>query len=94
MSLFDKPKKLSAPNELGYQFGIAEDLTEYAHNEQYGWGGTMPGVKITVYEIWKDNHREGWMLIDEKTGNPLKDYDDYESCCVGIDQYKLADKIK
>ena len=94
MSLFDKPKKMSAPNELGYQFGIADDLTEYAHKEQHGYGGTMPSVKITVYEIWKNDQREGWMLIDENTSDPLEDYDDYEACCVGIDKYKLAAKFK
>lgn len=94
MSLFGKPKNLSKPNELGYQFGIAEDLTEYAHREQNNWGNILPSIKITVYEIWKDDHRDGWMLIDEETGSPLKDYTDYESCAVGIDQYKVAAKLK
>lgn len=94
MSLFDKPQKLSEPNELGYQFGIAEDLTDYAHRKQNNWGNNLPSVKITVYEIWKDDHREGWMLIDEKNGNPLEDYTSYEACLCGIDKYKLAAKLK
>ena len=54
MGFLDKPK-LSEPNELGFQFGINESLTEYAHKKQPQWGGSsLPSVKITVLEVWKD----------------------------------------
>ena len=92
MSLFDK-RKLSEPNELGYQFCIADDLTEYAHKEQNNWGNILPPVKITVLEIWKNDTRAGWLLIDEETNDVLKDYADFEATAVGIDQYKIAAKI-
>ena len=87
--------KLSEPNELGYQFGINKSLTEYAHASQPKWGGgDMPSVDITVLEVWKDNKFEAYLLVDEKTNKELKDYTDFESAAVGIDQYKLAKKLK
>lgn len=94
MSLFKKPEKLSEPNELGYQFGIADDLTEYAHKEQQNYGTTLPPVKITVLEVWKNDKRESWLLMDELTNSPINYYDNFEACAAAIDIYKLKIKSK
>jgi hypothetical protein len=88
MGLFNKPK-LSEPNEMGFQFGIDESLTEYAHKEQLQWGGSsLPGVKITVLEVWKDGQRVSYLLIDEKTNEPVKEAQGYEAAAVAIDVFK------
>ena len=92
--MFNGETKLSEPNELGYQFGINKSLTEYAHKTQLNWGNELPSVDITVFEVWKDNKFEAYLLVDEKTNKELKDYTDFESAAVGIDQYKLAKKLK
>jgi len=92
--MFNGETKLSEPNELGYQFGINKSLTEYAHKTQLNWGNELPGVDVTVFEVWKDNKFEAYLLVDEKTNKELKDYTDFESAAVGIDQYKLAKKLK
>ena len=89
--LFDKPK-LSEPNELGFQFGVNEDLTKWAHDEQNNWGNIMPPVKITVLEVWKDDVRQAYLLMDEETNQPLQDCNDYEAAAVAIDKYKLVSK--
>jgi len=88
MGLFNKPK-LSEPNEMGFQFGINESLTEYAHEEQLQWGGSsLPGVKITVLEVWKDDKKISYLLIDEKTNEPVKEAQGYEAAAVAIDMFK------
>ena len=88
MGLFEKPK-LSEPNELGFQFGIDESLTKYAHDEQPQWGGSsLPGVKITVLEVWKDDKKISYLLIDEDTNEPIKEAQGYESAAVAIDMFK------
>ncbi len=89
--LFDKPK-LSEPNEMGFQFGINEDLTKWAHDEQNNWGNIMPSVNITVLEVWKDDVRQAYLLVDEKTNEPIQDCNDYEAAAVAIDKYKLLYK--
>jgi len=89
--LFDKPK-LSEPNEMGFQFGINKDLTKWAHDEQNNWGNIMPSVNITVLEVWKDDVRQAYLLVDEKTNEPIQDCNDYEAAAVAIDKYKLLYK--
>ena len=90
-TLTDK-KNLSAPNELGYQFGINTSLTEYAHREQNNWGNVLPPVKITVLEVWKNDVFETFLLVDEKTNKELEEHSDFESAAVAIDKYKLLEK--
>ena len=88
MGLFEKPK-LSEPNEMGFQFGINESLTKYAHDEQPQWGGSsLPGVGITVMEVWKDDCRISYLLVDEKTNEPVKEAQGYEAAAVVIDMFK------
>jgi len=88
MGFLDKPK-LSEPNELGFQFGINESLTEYAHKKQPQWGGSsLPSVKITVLEVWKDDKNISYLLIDEDTNEPIKEAEGYEATAVAIDMFK------
>ena len=92
--MFDKPKKLSEPNEMGFQFGINESLTDYAHKEQAQWGHSpLPAVDITVLEVWKDDERQSYLLVDEKTNQPVKEANGYEACAAAIDFFKLAKQI-
>ena len=92
--MFDKPQKLSEPNEMGFQFGINESLTEYAHKEQAKWGASpMPSVAITVMEVWKDDKRVSYLLVDDKTNQPLKEASGYEACAAAIDMFKLAKRV-
>lgn len=93
--MFEKPKKLSEPNEMGFQFGINESLTEYAHQEQPKWGGTsMPSVGITVLEAWKDDKPKAYLLVDDETNQPIKEISGYEACAAAIDMYKLIKQDK
>lgn len=88
MGLFEK-SKLTEPNEAGYQFGKNESLTEYAHQEQLQWGGSsLPSVNITVLEVWKDDKRVAYLLIDEATNNPIDEQYGYEATAVAIDKFK------
>lgn len=85
---FEKPK-LTEPNEAGYQFGKNESLTEYAHQKQLQWGGSyLPSVNITVLEVWKDNERVAYLLVDEATNNPVDEQYGYEATAVAIDKFK------
>ena len=85
---FDKPK-LTPPNQQGYQFGKNESLTEYAHKEQPQWGGSsLPSVNITVLEVWKDDKREAYLLVDEKTNAAIDEQHGYEAAAVAIDKFK------
>ena len=85
---FEKPK-LTDPNEMGYQFGKNEELTKYAHDEQLQWGGSfLPSVDITVLEVWKDDRREAYLLIDEKTNVAVDEQQGYEAAAVAIDKFK------
>lgn len=88
--MLDKPK-LSEQNELGFQFGINKELTEYAHKEQYNWGGNvLPSMDLTVMEVWKDDNRIAYLIVDEKTNQPVKEVDSgYEACAVAIDALKI-----
>jgi len=89
MSFLNKPV-LSEPNEKGYQFGICKDLTEYAHKEQVQSAySSLPPVNITVIEVWKDDKCISYLLMDEKTNQPLKESLGYEAAAVDIDAYKL-----
>ena len=86
---FDKPK-LSKPNEMGYQFGINKSLTEYAHQKQWQTADKfLPPVGITVLEVWKNDKREVYLLIDEKTNNTIDEQFGYEAAAVAIDKFKL-----
>lgn len=98
MSLFHKPK-LSEPNEMGFQFGIAEDLTKYAHERQEQWGNShLPSLDITVLEVWKDDRLNAYLFIDEKTNQPVKEVTHgYEAAACALDAFKaakLADEIE
>ena len=73
----DKPK-LSPPNEKGFQFGINDNLTKYAHGYK---------LKITVLEVWKDDKIVSYLLVDEETNEPLKDCRGIEATGVAIDLY-------
>ena len=85
---FDKPK-LTEPNEMGYQFGKNESLTKYAHQEQLQWGGSsLPPVNITVLEVWKDDKRVAYLLVDEKTNAAIDEQSGYEAAAVAIDKFK------
>ena len=76
---------------MGFQFGINKDLTEYAHQVQWQDAHKcLPAVDITVLEVWKDDKRVSYLLVDEKTNKPLKDVTaGYEACAVAIDAFKL-----
>lgn len=89
---FDKPK-LSEPNEMGFQFGINESLTEYAHKEQLNWGNTLPSVDITVLEVWKDDNHISNLLMDEKTNSPLQECYGFEATACAIDKYKFVKSL-
>ena len=85
---FDKPK-LSEPNELGFQFGKNDSLTEGAHREQLQWGGnSLPSVDITVLEVWKNDKRVAYLLVDEKTNAAIDEQSGYEAAAVAIDKFK------
>lgn len=43
-------------------------------------------------EVWKDNVRQAYLLVDEETNEPIQDCNDYESAVVAIDKYKLLYK--
>ena len=86
--------ELTQPNELGFQFGINESLTEWAHQEQNNWGNILPAVDITILEVWKDNERKAYLLIDEKTNEPIDEGFEYEDCAARIDKWKLIEKSK
>ena len=73
----DKPK-LSPPNEKGFQFGINDNLTKYAHKF---------GLKITTLEVWKDDRLVSFLLVDEETNEPMKDCQGLEAAACAIDAY-------
>ena len=87
--LFDKPK-LSEPNEMGFQFGVDDSLTEYAHKEVVQTATkSLPPVGITVLQVWKDDQLVTRILVDEKTNQPLEEAAGFEAAAVAIDKYKL-----
>lgn len=90
--MFDKPK-LSEPNEMGFQFGINESLTKYAHDEQPNWGNTLPSLDVTVLEVWKDGNRVSYLLVDEKTNEPIREVGGYEACACALDALKVLKKM-
>lgn len=92
MSFFDKPK-LSEPNEMGFQFGINESLTEYAHKEQFNCGNVLPPIRLTVLEVWKDDKHVSNILVDEETNQPIDESNGYEATAVCIDKHKLIKKF-
>lgn len=85
--MFNKPK-LSEPNEMGFQFGINEPLTKYAHDEQQNWGNPFPPLDVTVLEVWKDGDRVSYLLVDEKTNEPIREAVGYEACACVLDALK------
>lgn len=83
--MLDKPK-LTEPNEQGFQFGINTTLTQYAHTGH----DNLPPIDITVVEVWKDDKRMAYLLIDEKTQQPVKEVDSgYEAAGCAIDALKF-----
>lgn len=90
--MFNKPT-LSAPNELGFQFGLNKDLTEYANKEQLQCGGSsLPALKgWKVLEVWKNDERITYLLIDDK-GNGMGENGGYEAMACKIDAYKLIEQ--
>lgn len=86
--MFEKPN-LTEPNEMGYQFGINKSLTEYANKEQLNYGGsTMPSLKgWKVLEVWKDDTRITYLLVDDK-GKEIADSGGFEAMACKIDMYK------
>lgn len=94
MGIFKKPK-LSPPNELGFQFGIDEGLTEYAHQKQWQTANTfLPPIKITVLQVWKDDTCVSYLLIDEETNNPVKECFGYEAAACALDSFKFLEQSK
>ena len=90
---FDKPK-LSEPNEAGYQFGIDKSLTDYAHKEVIQSATTsLPPVKITVLQVWKDDKHITNLLVDEKTNKVLQECHGFEATAVAIDKFKLIKQM-
>ena len=88
-TFLDKPK-LSEPNEMGFQFGIDEELTNYAHREVVQTATkSLPAVKITVLQVWKDDKLVSRLLVDEKTNKPIEERADFEAAAVAIDKYRL-----
>lgn len=88
-TFLDKPN-LSPPNEQGYQFGIDESLTDYAHKEVVqDKNSSLPPIKATVVQVWKDDKMVSRILIDEETNNVLEDMPGFEAMAVAIDKYKL-----
>ena len=91
--MIDKTK-LSAPNDMGYQFGINKSLTEYAHKGQANSGNALPPVDITVLEVWKDDKLVTFLLVDEKTNNEIQDCNGFEAAAVALDKFKLLKKME
>ena len=84
--LFDKPK-LTEPNEKGFQFGINESLTKYAHEKNVV--ANLPGVDITVLEVWKDDRRVA-LLFQNKKGEVIDEVTSgFESAACKLDAYKM-----
>lgn len=94
MGFFKKPK-LSPPNELGFQFGIDESLTEYAHKELEQWGGNvLPALKVTVLQVWKDDYHVSNLIVDEETNEPIKECFGFEATACMLDALKVLEKSK
>ena len=86
--------KLSKPNEQGFQFGINRSLTDYAHKEIVQSATTsLPPIKVTVLEVWKDGRRISFLLIDEETNQPIDEASGFEAAAVAIDKHKLLAKM-
>lgn len=86
--------KLSKPNEQGFQFGINKSLTDYAHKEIVQSATTsLPPIKVTVLEAWKDGRLSSFLLIDEETNQPIDEAFGFEAAAVAIDKHKLLAKF-
>ena len=93
--MFDKKPKLTEPNEMGFQFGINETLTNYAKSEQPQWGGNaLPPVDITVLEVWKDNEFKTFLFVGNKTKKELCDVYGLGAAAAKIDIYKIETRFK
>ena len=93
--MFDKKPKLTEPNEMGFQFGINETLTNYAKSEQPQWGGNaLPPVDITVLEVWKDNEFTTFLFVDNNTTKELRDVYGLGAAAAKIDIYKIEKRFK
>ena len=87
--MFINKSNLTPPNDMGYQFGINDSLTKYAHSEQYNWGNILPPVDINVLEVWKDNKFQTFLFVDSKTNKELCDVQGYEAAAAKLDIFKL-----
>lgn len=92
--MFEKPT-LTEPNELGFQFGLNKSLTEYANKEQLQYGnGVLPALYgWKVLEVWKDNNRITYLLLDNE-GKERGENSGYEAMAYKIDAYKLLEQSK
>ena len=90
MENFFKKPKLSEPNEMGFQFGINESLTDYAHKKQLQSANNyLPPINVTVMEVWKDDKLVTYLLVDEKTNEPIDEAQSFEAAAVALDKHKF-----
>ena len=93
--MFDKKPKLTEPNEMGFQFGINETLTNYAKSEQpQCLGNALPPVDITVLEVLKDDEFKTFLFVDNKTKKELCDVYGLGAAAAKIDIYKIEKRFK
>ena len=81
--MIDKPK-LTPPNEKGFQFGVNDNLTKYAHK---------CGVTITAVEVWKDGRIVTMLLMNEETNEAMKECNGFEAAAVAIDAFAALKKF-
>ena len=90
MENFFKKPKLSEPNEMGFQFGINESLTDYAHKKQWQTATTfLPPINVTVMEVWKDDKLVTYLLVDDKTNEPIDEAQGFDAAACALDKHKF-----
>lgn len=91
-SFFDKPRKLTPPNEKGFQFGVCESLTKYAQKSDDSSG--LPGVDLTIIEVWKDDRRVALLFQNKKGEIVAEEGTGLEAAACKIDAFKAVKQFK
>lgn len=74
-------ENLSEPNELGYQFCIDKGLTNYCSEQR---------LNFHVIQVWRFNELITRILIDSKTGDPIKEEKNIEQIKLIIEMLKIS----
>lgn len=90
-TIFDKPK-LTPPNDKGFQFGLCESLTKYAQKDDPVTG--MPGVKLTIVEVWKDDRRVAYLFQNEKGEVVAEETHGLEAAACKIDAFRALKRFE